>query len=293
MIINRGSGHEKGASRHGLARHPPRRLAVLLLALPSLVIAAAVPAAASTSPAPPSLTAKAAAVTAAPVPPSHTAKPPAAGRRRAAAADCSLLVLSSFTTDSLPTIATGASADLTATTTCDVGPTPWWIQIYDGTTGDLLADCGSGTSCGATVSQGAATTHTYFAFLDLGSTAWRPAADTIFAQGLPILITWEAPPNDFVVSLSGPATVPFGTPGTYTATTNQDVGPTPYFIEIYDVTNPDVLAVCASGTSCSASFTPSQTGDDIYAFVAPLDGEADGAQASSRGLLTVGLPSGF
>jgi hypothetical protein len=287
VIIHRCSGREKRILRNKLARRPLRGLAVLLLALSSLATAAVVPAAASTASAPPSHNAKPAAATA-PASPSHVTKKPATAAR-SAAADC-LLLLSGFSTDST-TLATGSDANLVANTSCDVGPTPWWIQIYDGTTGALLANCGSGTSCGVTVSQGAATTHAYFAYLDLGSTTWPPAAGTIFAQSHSIYITWEAPPNGFVVSLSGPGSVPFGTAATYTATTNQDVGPTPYWIEIYDVTNPAFLAQCPVGTSCSVSFTPSQTGDELVAFIAPFNGAADGAQASSSGLFTVQLGS--
>jgi hypothetical protein len=38
---------------------------------------------------------------------------------------------------------------------------------------------------------------------------------------------------------------------TLTATANQDVGPTPYFIEIYDLSTDDRVAVCNSGSTCS------------------------------------------
>jgi hypothetical protein len=42
---------------------------------------------------------------------------------------------------------------LTATTNSDVGPTPYYITIYSETTGALLATCGFGSTCTATVAQ--------------------------------------------------------------------------------------------------------------------------------------------
>ena len=42
-------------------------------------------------------------------------------------------------------------------------------------------------------------------------------------------------------------------PVTLTATTNTDVGPTPYYITIYSETTGAELAVCAVGTTCTAT----------------------------------------
>jgi hypothetical protein len=42
-----------------------------------------------------------------------------------------------------------------------------------------------------------------------------------------------------------------GQPMTLTATTNMDVGPTPFYIEIYDAIGTYLLKACASGTTCS------------------------------------------
>jgi len=54
---------------------------------------------------------------------------------------------------------------VTATTTADVGPSPFYIEIFDTTTATLVKACGLGTSCAAPVSQAAASTHAYQAFL--------------------------------------------------------------------------------------------------------------------------------
>jgi len=61
---------------------------------------------------------------------------------------------------SAPTVAVGHSSTLTATTGVNVGPTPWFIDIYDKTTNTLLRACGSGTSCSVNVAEGVETTHT-------------------------------------------------------------------------------------------------------------------------------------
>src|SRR5215470_2030230 len=42
---------------------------------------------------------------------------------------------------------------------------------------------------------------------------------------------------------------------TLTATTNIDVGPTPWFIEIYDYSSTTLLQVCGGGTTCSVDVT--------------------------------------
>src|SRR5690348_15935472 len=44
-----------------------------------------------------------------------------------------------------------------------------------------------------------------------------------------------------------------GHPVTLTATSNVDVGPTPYYLQIFDVTSNSQLASCGYGTACSAS----------------------------------------
>jgi hypothetical protein len=55
---------------------------------------------------------------------------------------------------------------------------------------------------------------------------------------------------------------------TLTATTNANVEPTPYYITIFSETTGAELAVCGSGTTCSATVTQSSPGtQDFGAFV--------------------------
>src|SRR5262249_23394324 len=94
----------------------------------------------------------------------------------------------------------GASVTLTATTTLDVGPSPFFIEIFDVTTGSFLVDCGFGTSCSATVSQAAATTHVYKAFLSQLGTSLPPP--TVEETTPATYVTWA--PQGWSLSLGTP-----------------------------------------------------------------------------------------
>jgi hypothetical protein len=241
----------------------------LLLGLPAVAISIAavtvLPASAATGPGgKPALPASAFSAVPRHAAPAHQPAPrkPA---RHASANDLCLLELGSFTASAY-TVPVGNVVTLTPATTCDIGPTPYYLQIFNVTTGALIQTLGSGTGFPVGVGQLAAGTDEYIAYLDSYSTSFPPSG--VYQQSAPVYITWEAPPNNFQVSLSGPSQVPFGGgPATYTATVNQNVGPTPYWIEIFDETTGTRLAVCGSGTTCSVSFTPSTSGDNLVAFV--------------------------
>jgi hypothetical protein len=158
------------------------------------------------------------------------------------------------------TVPVGAASTLTATTSQDVGPSPFWTGIFDVTTGTRIAVCGSGTVCSATVSHAVATTHEYIAYLSDNSTAYPPPG--IQETSLLSFVTWSN--LGWRVSLSAPAST-FGSE-TVTATANGDVGPTPYYIEIFNETGTR-LAVCASGSTCSVTFTPTYEGSNLVAFI--------------------------
>ncbi len=159
------------------------------------------------------------------------------------------------------TVGVFGSSTLNATASADVGPSPFWIQIFDATTGTRVGVCGSGTTCAATVSQTYATTHKYLAYVSSYSTAFPPT--NVQATSFPTFVTWTW--SSFKVSLSAPAWS-FGSSATATATVNQDVGPTPYWIQIYN-TNGTRLAVCGWGNTCSATFSPSFGGTQLVAVV--------------------------
>lgn len=158
------------------------------------------------------------------------------------------------------TVPVGAGSTLTATTSQDIGPSPFWTEIYDMTTGTRVAVCGYGTTCSVTVSQAAATTQEYVAYLSDDSTAYLPPG---IQETSPVsFVTWSN--LGWRLSLSAPAYT-FGSE-TVTANANGDVGPTPYYIEIFNE-NGTRLAVCGVGSSCSATITPGYGGSHLVAFI--------------------------
>jgi hypothetical protein len=91
----------------------------------------------------------------------------------------------------------------------------------------------------------------------------------------------------FSVSLAASSPYPYvGQPVTITATTNADVGPTPYYITIYSETTGAELAICGFGTTCSATVSQSAPGSqDFEAFVGddvPGDGHPGFVVVSSN-----------
>lgn len=152
----------------------------------------------------------------------------------------------------------GIAVTLTATANQDVGPTPYFIEIFDQTTDTLIVDCGSGTTCSGSTSQSSTTTHGFAAYVASYSTTEPPP--NIQASSAVTAVTWA-----YQVSLSASPTglAPGGT-STLTATTDGNVGPTPYYIEIYDATTGTWLATCAVGSTCSTSVTYSSPTSQTY-----------------------------
>lgn len=164
-------------------------------------------------------------------------------------------------TASQATVPTGTTSTLTATTSQDIGPSPFWTEIFDTTTGTTIAACGYGTTCTATISQNTPTTHEYIAYLSANSTAYPPPS--IQQTSAPSFITWSD--LGWQATLSAPAYTTGSE--TVTATANGNVLPTPYYIEIFNETTSTWLAACGSGTTCTATFTPAPTGSSLIAFI--------------------------
>jgi hypothetical protein len=162
------------------------------------------------------------------------------------------------------TLPVGGTSTLTATTADDVGPSPYYIEIFDATTSTRLAVCGSGTSCSAQASQTVATTHAYRAFVSSSDTQYPP--NGIVATSPTSYVTWTN--SGYRLSLAAPATTQSTVP--VTATSSVDVGPTPYYIEIYDDDSGARLGICGTGTTCAVTYTPSQSGSHLVAFIAAV-----------------------
>jgi hypothetical protein len=151
-----------------------------------------------------------------------------------------------------------------ATSSLAPGPWPFFIEIYDATTGTPLAECPQG-SCSYTVTQDTATTHRYVAYTVPYSLTFPPSnIQTISPSAW---ATWS--PTGWTVSLGQ------NSDSSLTATVNHDVLPTPYWIEIYlEQDNADGttatgtrVANCASGTTCTVSRSLLSPNNTAVAFV--------------------------
>jgi hypothetical protein len=169
------------------------------------------------------------------------------------------------------TVAVGTAVTLSATSNLDVGPSPFFIEIWDATTGTLLntGSCGFGTACPAAgqasivVSQSAATTHSYVATLGLNSSTYPPAE--LQTTSGANYVTWTA--SGYQVALSAPAVVVNG-PTPVTVKANIDVAPTPYFIEVFDETTGTRIAAFAGGSAQTFNYEVGRTGTDtLVAFI--------------------------
>jgi hypothetical protein len=156
-------------------------------------------------------------------------------------------------------LAPGGTTTLTATTNQNVGPTPYYIEIFDATAGAFLTECATGTSCSASVTQGGSAVRNYVAYVSCYGTTYPPSC--IQATSNWVTVSW------LTVSLSASyvALAPGGTT-TLTATASMDIGPTPYFIEIFDATAGSLVVECGYGSSCSANVT--QSGSTVRNYAA-------------------------
>ncbi len=184
-------------------------------------------------------------------------------------------------TGSPSTLPIGGTTTLTAHTV-EIGSSPLYAEIYDETTGTRLAICGSGTACNVTVSQAVATTHMFRAYFSQNSTAWPPAGTV---EQTPVsLATWTT--SGYSLNLAASF-------NNVTATSSVNVGPTPYYIEIFDLTTGALIAICGTGTVCTgtASVT-SVVPHGVAAFIAANSTSLfpSGIQATSNTVLALAQP---
>lgn len=141
----------------------------------------------------------------------------------------------------------GATVTVTSTTSFNVGPTPWWTQIYDLSTGTRLVACPTGTTCSAAVRRSSPSFGRFEAFLGALSTTPPPPSNQ--GDSGEVDVAWNA----IDVTLSGTVMNISSTQFAFdlTARTRVDVGPTPYWIEIFNVTTGRELVACGRGTSCT------------------------------------------
>src|ERR1039457_4936648 len=168
------------------------RLALAAFAVPGLLAAGAMSAAASSAPAP------AAANQAAATGPTTTGAATHAGKRgptrpatispgaglgaaipakphRAAGAR-SLAAWTVSLTDSINWLWPTQYSTLTATTNVNVGPTPYYLRIYDETANAYVVTCATGTTCAVPVTQQTPATHYYVAVVSDPSASYPPGS---------------------------------------------------------------------------------------------------------------------
>jgi hypothetical protein len=156
---------------------------------------------------------------------------------------------------------------LTANANQDVGPTPYWISIYQDDAGDgtgtLLATCGSGTSCTALVTAPVPAQHFYVAYVNLGNSP----PGNIQATSSRLSVYWTGVALTLTAS---PTTLPLGGTTTLTVTDNGvDIGPSPFYFQIYDLeTNARMGGPCGFGTSCTVTASTNTAG--THRFLAVL-----------------------
>jgi hypothetical protein len=156
------------------------------------------------------------------------------------------------------TLPVGSTTTLTATSSDDVGPSPFWIEIFDVDTATRLSACGWGKTCSASVTQQVATTHKFIAYVSDWSATSPPAG--VIETSDPSWVTW----NNSRWSVSLAAT---DNGQTLTAAANRDVGPTPYWIEIFNADLGQRVALCGSGRVCTTTIPASCHGQHMVAFV--------------------------
>jgi hypothetical protein len=164
------------------------------------------------------------------------------------------------------TSSVGAQVTLTATAAEDVGPSPFYFLLFDATTLTFLGRCGFGMSCSITVSQPAAATHMYAAYVGASTVDTYPTGQQphyVVATAGFVYATWAD--TGWTVALT--ASTVTDNSQTLTASTKIDVGPTPYYIEIFALPFNHLIAVCGSGTSCTATVPVDYLATDVQAFV--------------------------
>jgi hypothetical protein len=172
----------------------------------------------------------------------------------------------------------GQTVTFTATANQSVTAPPY-IVIWDTTSNTQVGTgCSSGTSCTATASYTTTTgvTHNYQAYISNAATS----ISSTVASSTSVSVGWQA----YTVSLSASTTTPAsGQAVTLTATVNQTVSNTPWYIDIWDnTTNTLVGAGCGSGTSCTASVSYATGTTHIYqAYISGSATAITSTQASS------------
>ncbi len=153
--------------------------------------------------------------------------------------------LTSFTA-SANSAPVNTNVTLTANTSTDVGPTPYYILIVD-QAGTIVTSCASGASCAATVTSAVAATHQYTAYLSTSSTT-----NSANARSSMVTVNWT----------SASPTATATKPATPTATATKPAAPTPTNTLAPAVTNTPVPTATNTPRPAPTN-TPAPTGNIV------------------------------
>ncbi|HEY3085723.1 MAG TPA: glycoside hydrolase domain-containing protein [Candidatus Dormibacteraeota bacterium] len=163
-------------------------------------------------------------------------------------------------TSNAETVGTDHPVTLTATASSTVTGTDLAIEIFDRTTGTLIAACGQGSQCAVAYSAMSGI-HDFAAYVALPT---RSIPDDAVALGSNhVRVGWL----DTGIAASG-SVVGQGQSVTITATSTIDVQKTGRWLEIYDLTAKSRITYCSRGTSCTTSIKLTGGGrHDIVGYV--------------------------
>jgi hypothetical protein len=183
---------------------------------------------------------------------------------------------------SLASAPSGSPVVLTATANQDLGPTPYGLSIFDQTTGQELIHIAIGSTVSVSVdpvadaghrfvaeicNPGGANVQATSAAVVLGTPSPTPAPGSTPSPvpGPPVPPPGPVSTNGYAISLSASATsVAAGSPVVLTATANQNLGPTPYGLSIFDAATGQELLHTGSGSTASVQVSRAVPGTDSY-----------------------------
>lgn len=178
-------------------------------------------------------------------------------------------------------LAYGTSVTFQAVSSVNVSGTPYAIEIFDRTTGDLAAACTQSTSCWFAYT-GKAGTHVFSAYV-VNPTSSVPTTGMI-AQSPDVQVQWLG----IGLTVESPAVAPPGQPITFTAYASVEVSSVGYIIQFRDANSGRLITYCAQGTTCSTAVIEPNSGR--YAVVASLVAREGGHAAADVG--TTSAPVG-
>lgn len=154
------------------------------------------------------------------------------------------------------TLWTTQATTLTATITGNVGPTVYYIDIWDNQTNTLVGSCTGTATCSFAVTKTAVTEDGFYAYVtEIGQKV---------AQTAPVLVTW----NSATVALSASVhSLPVGSYTTLSTTESANLLQTPYYVQIWDTTTNTRVRECGSDP-CSIAVT--QSAASTHSYVATL-----------------------